>query len=141
MNDVLKHQLHRAQQRMKHFADKRRSEKEFAVGDQVYLRLQPYIQTYVAQQGNHKWSYRFFGPFTIVAKVGVVANKLNLPEDSKIHPVVHVSQLKKHVPAEAVVDERVDQLPSDPMEIVCPVKLIAARMIKRGSSTLHQIQV
>jgi hypothetical protein len=29
LNDVLKHQLHRAQQRMNHFTDKKRCEKEF----------------------------------------------------------------------------------------------------------------
>jgi hypothetical protein len=39
LNDLLKHHLQRAQLRMKHYADKNRSEKEFAVGDLVYLKL------------------------------------------------------------------------------------------------------
>jgi hypothetical protein len=38
-----------AQQRMKHQADKRRSERLFAVGDSVYLKLQPYVQSFLAQ--------------------------------------------------------------------------------------------
>jgi len=33
--------LIRAQQRMKHQADKHRSQRNFAIGDQVFLRLQP----------------------------------------------------------------------------------------------------
>jgi hypothetical protein len=38
---IVKQHLHRAQQRMKHQADKNRSERVFAVGDMVYLKLQP----------------------------------------------------------------------------------------------------
>jgi transposase InsO family protein len=39
---ILKDHLHAAQARMKQQADKHRSEREFEVGDWVFLRLQPY---------------------------------------------------------------------------------------------------
>ena len=42
MLDIIRHQLLRAQRRMKNQADKHRSERSFAVGDLVYLKLQPY---------------------------------------------------------------------------------------------------
>jgi len=40
---IIQMQLQRAQQRMKSQADKNRSEREFAVGDSIFLRLQPYV--------------------------------------------------------------------------------------------------
>jgi len=42
LSSVRQHLL-RAQQRMKHQADKRRSERSFQIGDYVYLKLQPYV--------------------------------------------------------------------------------------------------
>lgn len=39
---LLQFHLKRAKNRMKQFADKRRSERSFQLGDLVYLRLQPY---------------------------------------------------------------------------------------------------
>ena len=40
---LIQQQLLRAQRRMKHHADKHRSEREFQVGDLVYLKLQPHF--------------------------------------------------------------------------------------------------
>jgi len=98
---------------MKAQADKGRSERSFAVGDLVYLKLQPYIQSSVASRLNHKLSFRFFGPFSILQKVGLVAYRLDLPSDCRIHLVVHVSQLKKHVPPQPVVSTNLSSIPSD----------------------------
>jgi hypothetical protein len=88
---------------MKAQADKHRQERTFAVGDWVYMKLQPYAQMSIHRRSNHKLSYRFFGPFLVLQRVGKVAYKLQLPESSKIHPVVHVSQLKKAIPLGAQV--------------------------------------
>ncbi|KAL2243822.1 UNVERIFIED_CONTAM: hypothetical protein Sindi_0500200 [Sesamum indicum] len=42
---LLKDNLHQAQQRMKFYADRKRTEREFEVGDEVFLKLRPYRQT------------------------------------------------------------------------------------------------
>ena len=44
MTQLIQHNLHRAQQRMKHQEDKHRQEREFTMGDWVYVKLQPYVQ-------------------------------------------------------------------------------------------------
>jgi hypothetical protein len=89
--EALRAQLTRAQDRFKKKADHNRSEREFAVGDNVLLKLQPYAQSSVANRLCRKLAYKFFGPFVIAEKFGKLAYKLNLPEDSRIHPVFHVS--------------------------------------------------
>ena len=73
----------------------KRSERSFAVGDRVYLKLQPYVQSLVANRANHKVAFKYFGPFQVESAVGAVAYKLILPPSCSIHPVVHLSQLKK----------------------------------------------
>ena len=45
----LKENLAKARNKMKQLADKIRREKEFSVGDLVYIKLQPYKQDSVAQ--------------------------------------------------------------------------------------------
>ena len=85
-----------AQNRMKQHADQHRSERNFEVGDWIFLRLQPYKQISMKQKKqNNKLSPRYYGSYQIMHKIGSIAYKLELPPTTKIHPVFHVSCLKK----------------------------------------------
>jgi hypothetical protein len=130
-----RHHLLRMQQRMKHQADKHRSERTFSVGEQVFLKLQPYLQTSVVRRPNHKLAYKFFGPFRILERIGAVAYKLALPEHSRVHPVFHVSQLKKCLgPGQQV------QSPHPPPDnsFQIPLQVLQRRVRQKGLRTLVQ---
>jgi hypothetical protein len=127
---------------MKSQEDKHRSEREFQVGDMVYMKLQPYAQTSVARRSNHKLSFKFFGPYEILARIGKVAYKLKLPAGSHIHPVLHVSQLKKSVPPDQVTDSNLCfQFLTDECFVVQPIEVLATRQIKRGRGFITEVQV
>ncbi|KAI5334926.1 hypothetical protein L3X38_025059 [Prunus dulcis] len=108
LKDLREHLLV-AQERMKKFYDAKRIDKSFEVGDFVYLKLQPYRQMSLSLRRNLKLSPRFFGPYEILQRVGQVAYKLKLPEGSRIHPIFHVSLLKKKVGTNVAVQ---DSLPA-----------------------------
>uniref|UniRef100_J3NB79 Integrase catalytic domain-containing protein n=1 Tax=Oryza brachyantha TaxID=4533 RepID=J3NB79_ORYBR len=135
---LLRQHLERAQQRMKAQADKNRSERVFAVGDMVYLKLQPYVQQSLARRAHHKLAFRFFGPFRIVARVGEVAYKLDLPATSSVHPAFHVSQLKRAVSSGAPV---CPAIPSTWGDQQVPVQVLDTRHQSRGSGLVKQLLI
>ena len=95
--EELKLHLHKAQDRMRAIADRKRREERYDVGDLVYLKLQPYRQKSLAKRHNEKLSPHYYGPFPIEARVGTVAYRLTLPPSSTVHPVFHILQLHKAV--------------------------------------------
>jgi hypothetical protein len=108
MTDLIQQHLKRAQHWMKHQANKNRVERQFSVGDLVFLKLQPYVQTSVARRSCQKLTFRYFGPCRVLAKIGSVAYKLELPATSTIHPIFHVFQLKRVVGTTVVVTQLPD---------------------------------
>ena len=72
--------LKEIQSRMKKVFDSHLKDREFSVGDLVYLHLQPYRQTFITLKNNLELSPRFYGPFKVIQRIGPIAYKLDLPD-------------------------------------------------------------
>ncbi|GKF60869.1 hypothetical protein Tco_0177655, partial [Tanacetum coccineum] len=68
---------------------------EFKVGDMVMLKVSPWKGVVrFGKQG--KLNPRYVRPFKVLAKVGKVAYRLELPQElSRVHHTFHVSDMKK----------------------------------------------
>ncbi|PNX93203.1 hypothetical protein L195_g016354 [Trifolium pratense] len=138
---TLKDNLKRAQQIMKNQADKHRRDAQFEVGEQVLVKLQPYRQNSVALRKNQKLGMRYFGPFTIIEKVGKVAYKVQLPVEAKIHPVFHISQLKQF---KGRATDPYIPLPLTTHElgpILQPIAVLQRRDIVRNEHAIQQVLI
>ena len=67
------------------------------MGDRVFLKVSPWKG--VLRFGRRgKLRPRYIGPYEIIAIVGLVAYRLDLPSElSKVHNVFHVSMLRKYI--------------------------------------------
>ncbi|GJY04546.1 hypothetical protein Tco_0370486 [Tanacetum coccineum] len=107
------------------YADVRRKPLDFQVGDKVMLKVSSWKG--VIRFGKRgKLNPCYIGPFKIIAKVGTVAYRLELPEKlSRVHSTFHVSNLKKcladeplAIPLDEIqVDEKLHFI-EEPFEIV-----------------------
>ncbi|XP_022847509.1 uncharacterized protein LOC111370029 [Olea europaea var. sylvestris] len=79
------------------YANKRRKELEFEVGEKVFIKVAP-TKGILGFGKRGKLKLRFISPFEIIEKIGNVAYRLTLPpEVSTIHDVFHVSMLRKYI--------------------------------------------
>ncbi|KAA0037901.1 pol protein [Cucumis melo var. makuwa] len=94
----IRSRMHTAQSRQKSYADVRRKDLEFEVGDKVFLKVAP-MRGVLRFERRGKLSPRFVGPFEILEQIGPLAYRLALPPSlSTVHDVFHVSMLRKYVP-------------------------------------------
>ncbi|KAL0558700.1 hypothetical protein IC582_003280 [Cucumis melo] len=122
----IRSRMHTAQSRQKSYADVRRKDLEFEVGDKVFLKVAP-MRGVLRFERRGKLSPRFVGPFEILERIGPVAYRLALPPSlSTVHDVFHVSMLRKYVPDPSHV---VDYEPLEIDENLCyteqPVEVLA----------------
>jgi hypothetical protein len=92
---IVRENLKAAQSRLRNYANTRRRELSFEVGDYVYLEVSP-------TKGTKRFGVkgmlapRYIGSYQIQARRGEVAYQLSLPKNmSAVHDVFHVSELKK----------------------------------------------
>ncbi|GKA65685.1 putative reverse transcriptase domain-containing protein [Tanacetum coccineum] len=121
----IKQRIQAAQDRQKSYVDLKRKPMEFEVGDRVMLKVSPWKG--VVRFGKRgKLNPRYVGPFKVLAKVGKVAYRLELPQElSRVHHTFHVSNLKKCyadeplvMPLEGIhVDDKL-QFVEEPVEIM-----------------------
>ena len=74
-----------------------RSSRTFQIGDKVFLRVKP-KRSSLRMGKCRKLSFRYYGPFEILRRMGEHSYKLALPPHLHVHDVFHVSLLKKYVP-------------------------------------------
>ena len=94
---LIKRRLETAASRQKSYADPKRRDVEFQVGDYVFLKVSP-MKGVMRFGKKEKLAPRYIGPFEILERIGNVAYRLALPSNmSQVHPVFHVSMLRKYI--------------------------------------------
>ncbi|WVZ92111.1 LOW QUALITY PROTEIN: hypothetical protein U9M48_038200 [Paspalum notatum var. saurae] len=95
-----------AQSRQKSYADKRRRELAFDEGEYVYLKVSPLREVSHPRQASTK----VHRTFRIKRKLGILLMSSSAEHLSGVHPVFHVSQLRKclRLPEEQISLEAVD---------------------------------
>ncbi|GKE25228.1 putative reverse transcriptase domain-containing protein [Tanacetum coccineum] len=122
---LIKQKIQAAQDRQKSYADLKRKPMEFKVGDMVMLKVSSWkgVMRFIKRG---KLNPRYVRPFKVLAKVGDVAYRLELPQElSRVHHTFHVSNLKKcyadeplAMPLEGVHIDDTLQFVEEPVEIM-----------------------
>ncbi|GJR58442.1 putative reverse transcriptase domain-containing protein [Tanacetum coccineum] len=126
----IKIRIQAAREHQKSYANVRQKPFEFQVGDKVMLKVSPW-KGMIRFGKREKLNPHYIGPFKIIAKVGTVAYRLELLEQSsRVHSTFHVSNLKKCLSDETLaipldeiqIDDKL-QFTEEPIEIMdCEVK-------------------
>ena len=90
------HNLKESQDRQKRYVDKNSVDREFSIGDHVYLRVRSWKSS-LKLGSCAKMSPRYCGPFEVLERIGPVAYRLAFPASTRAHNVFHVSLLKKYI--------------------------------------------
>ena len=129
--------LKAAQECQKEYYDRRRRLVEFEVGDRVLLNTKNLSLRGMACR---KLSPRWAGPFTVQERIGQNAYRLLLPRTLRIHPVFHVSLLKRFRDTGTVVPMTELYLTEDEPGKLYPIEAIVGHQ-ERGKSGRYSYRV
>ncbi|XP_010682569.1 uncharacterized protein LOC104897397 [Beta vulgaris subsp. vulgaris] len=94
---LIQERMKAAQDRQKSYADQRRRDLEFVVGEEVLLKVSP-TKGVMRFGRKGKLSPRYIGTYEVLERIGQVAYRLALPTElAKVHNIFHVSQHRKYI--------------------------------------------
>ena len=72
----------------------------------------------------NKLEPKYYGPYKVLQKIGSMAYKLELPATSRVHPVFHVSYLKKVIGDKIPIQTILPKLDEEGKVILEPEKIL-----------------
>ena len=139
---VIRERLLTAQSRQKSYVHNRRRDLEFSVGEQVFLKVSP-MKGIMRFGRKGKLSPRYIGPFEILDRIGNVAYRLALPPGMEnVHPVFHVSMLRKYLtdPSHVIKPQEINLEEGLEYEEV-PVAIVDRQVKKLRSKEIPTVKV
>ena len=76
---------------------------------------------------HNKLSPKYYGPYKVLQKIGTMAYKLELPVASRLHPIFHVSCLKKVIGDKLLVQTILPKLDEEGKIILEPEAITETR--------------
>ena len=93
--DLIRRRMKTAQDRQKSYADRRRTDLEFNIGDMVFVKVSP-LRNVVRFGSVGKLAPRSVGVFPITERIGQMTYRVKFPKKlGGVHDVFHVSHLRK----------------------------------------------
>ena len=139
---VIQQRLKTAQSRHKSYADSRRRGLEFSLGDWVFLKVSP-MKGVMRFGKKGKLSPRYIGPYKIIRRCGQVAYELELPQElSSVHPVFHVSMLRKCIGDPSLITSTEDvQVTADLTYEEMPIAILDRQVKKMRNKEVASVKV
>lgn len=118
--------------------------------DELLLRLKQNLEAArnrmkqkqtVFWRAHQKLASKFYGPYPIERKIGAVAYQLKLPTGAAIHPVFHVSVLKKKPDALISTSSELPLFTEDGEIVLEPETIRETRWIKTGKQFVEECLV
>ena len=106
----------------------------------VYLKLSHQHIKAISRQPVSKLNPKFYGPFLVLAKVGLVAYRLQLSEGAWMHPVFHVSLLKKSMGPQ-VANPSLPPSLQEEAEPTAPIAILDRCVIYKQGAPIIQVLV
>ena len=97
IGEFVRSSLKSSNARMKEYADRKRVDIEFSVGDLVLVDRTRFSIDAFKEFKKTKFLPKYVGPFVIIERIGKLAYRLDIPDRSRAHNVFHVSNLKKYL--------------------------------------------
>ena len=85
---------------------------------------------------HYKLNPRYYSPYQVLERIGAIAYKLQLPLGSAVHPVFHVSLLKKKVGEVAIVSQALPIVDDEGRVKVYPITILERKLMKKGNTAV-----